>query len=58
LGSFISSEYISSTIGFHSLTLALMNQLETCQCAHARGGRAREIEKAVDDKTLSLLLAR
>jgi hypothetical protein len=34
-GSFISSEYISSTIGFHSLTLALMNQLETCMPVHA-----------------------
>jgi len=29
---FLRSSYISSIIGFHSRTRALMNQLETCQC--------------------------
>lgn len=29
---FLRSSYISSIIGFHSRTRALMNQLDTCQC--------------------------
>lgn len=33
--SFISSMYISSTIGFHSRTLAFMNQFDTCMRIHS-----------------------
>ncbi|BAS82057.1 Os03g0124033, partial [Oryza sativa Japonica Group] len=38
---FISSTYISSTIGFHSRTLALMNQLDTCHGSNCQKKRAR-----------------